>query len=239
MSFVDGAVTTWQSVGPAAQLGAPLSLGVGLVLGFVLGVLVGPSLRKVLRGPTTVVAPEPAAPSSPVGLNLAHTPRREIESELERSRRHNRSFAVIRLPGQVGPRPPGDAQGSRGRWNGIRPQVEQPLSLILRSIDRFCTDRRDVYLVLPETGRAGAERLVARIKAEVPGASTAESVRMVVFPEDGVTAGVLLEKLQVAPGPSVLRRERVVGSPVAPAGDRAAWSSHRARGARSLDAGEV
>ncbi|CAA9244971.1 MAG: hypothetical protein AVDCRST_MAG20-1930 [uncultured Acidimicrobiales bacterium] len=233
MSSVSSAVTTWQSAGWGVQVGPPLSIALALVLGFVLGVLARGALRNVAGRPSTAVAPEPAPRPVPAEPVPAITPRREIETELERSRRHNRPFAVIRLPGQATP-PVGEAVGSRGRWNALRPQVRQPLSLLLRSIDRCCTDRRDIYLVLPETGRVGAERLVARIKAEVPGTSSAEAVRLVVFPEDGVTAAALLEALQ-APSATADDQDRLPAPTVGPV----TWPSQRRPGARSLRSEEV
>lgn len=164
----------------------------GGVLGTVFGVVISPWVRRGLGHPESPERSLTDAPQ-PSERPAADTPREAIDRELERSRRHARPFVVVRLPGQA-PHPPGEG-GARAHWSALRPQVRKPLTLLLRSIDRYSFDRRDLFLILPETGRDGALRMVSRIAAEVPGLSDPDAVRMVVFPEDGVTGASLLHKL--------------------------------------------
>jgi hypothetical protein len=65
-----------------------------------------------------------------------------------------------------------------------------------RSVDRVWLVGCSVYLLLPETARAGALRLLARLERESNGFLSASSARVVAFPEDGLTPFALIASLR-------------------------------------------
>ncbi len=106
----------------------------------------------------------------------------ELLREMDRSRRHERPFAIARV------RPPHSSAGTnipatlrQGRW---------------RSTDRTWRQGRDVYVLLPETnvGAAG----VAIDRALTIGVAEGVDVRIAAFPESGITVGSLFEVLGAA-----------------------------------------
>lgn len=118
---------------------------------------------------------------------------REVARELERSRRHERPFTVIRSP--VGDRDP-DASTA---WCVDMLQRLQPT---IRQLDTIWASGDAVWLLMPESSRSEAEQLLARIARIDPGAGLAESASMASFPEDAITGtGIrrLLEERRAAP----------------------------------------
>ncbi len=111
----------------------------------------------------------------------------DVHREISRARRHERPLAIVRLPGEAG-------SDANARAAAIAPH--------LRRIDRTWADHGEVNLLLPETDRPEAERLVERLRSRQPdvvmtGASIA------TFPTDGLTSGALLAALYGTPLPSV------------------------------------
>jgi hypothetical protein len=68
--------------------------------------------------------------------------------------------------------------------------------LRIRSVDKVWLVGGSVYLLLPETTRAGALMLLARLERESKGFISAASARAVAFPEDGLTAFALIASLR-------------------------------------------
>lgn len=99
-------------------------------------------------------------------------------SELDRARRFAHPFSVVRLA--PGPDADGDPVGHLART--------------VRSIDRAWDGDDATYLLLPETGRDGARRLLDRLLAESPAADDLD-VRLASFPDDELTSQALLERL--------------------------------------------
>ena len=67
----------------------------------------------------------------------------------------------------------------------------------LRLVDRTWVDDGSVYMLLPESSRAAADALVARILTVAPELLPAE-VRLATFPDDGLTSGALISAVHGA-----------------------------------------
>jgi hypothetical protein len=168
----------------AAIIGGVIGWGIAtssllpIVIAVSIAVLVGFLVRVRLRDERAV--PMVAPTSSEAGWA-------DVHREIARARRHERPLAIIRLPGEAG----SDADA---RAAAIAPH--------LRRIDRTWADHGEVNLLLPETDRAEAERLVERLQARQPDvAGTGASIA--AFPTDGLTSGALLAALYGTPLPSV------------------------------------
>lgn len=111
----------------------------------------------------------------------------DLHRELARARRHERPLAIVRLPGKGG-------TDAAARATAIAP--------FLRRIDRVWSEHGDVNVLLPETDRAAAERLVERLRAGQPETFGTEA-SIASFPADGLTSGALLSTLYGAPLPIV------------------------------------
>jgi hypothetical protein len=111
----------------------------------------------------------------------------DLHRELARARRHERPLAIVRLPGDGGTE-------AAARAAAIAPY--------LRRIDRVWSEHGDVNVLLPETDRAAAERLVGRLRARQPETFGAQAA-IAAFPADGLTSGALLSTLYGTPLPTV------------------------------------
>jgi hypothetical protein len=111
----------------------------------------------------------------------------DVHRELARARRHERPMAIVRLSGD-----PARAAGDRAA--SIVPY--------LRRIDRVWAEHGDVNLLLPDTDRTAAERLVSRLQTREP-AAVGASPSIATFPVDGLTSGALLAALYGTPLPAV------------------------------------
>ncbi len=111
----------------------------------------------------------------------------DVHREIARSRRHERSMAIIRLPGEAG-------SDASARAASIAP--------FLRRIDRTWADQGEVNVLLPETDREAAELLIERLRARQPDA-IGVGPAIATFPTDGLTSGALLAALYGTPLPSV------------------------------------
>ena len=125
-----------------------------------------------------------AAPSATITTSQAGW--EDFHRELARARRHERPVAIVRLPGTT--------EDASARASAIVPFV--------RRIDRVWAEHGDVTLVLPETDRAAAERLVDRIRARRPEA-IGDAQSIAAFPVDGLTSGAIVAALYGIPLPSV------------------------------------
>jgi hypothetical protein len=119
--------------------------------------------------------------------------RAEVERELVRSRRYDRTFVLARAALPT-PR------------SGRRDPSAEALGAHLRRIDRAWVDNRHVYLLLPESDRRAAEQVAGRLLAE----HGVSDLRLAAFPRDGVTAGALLATLR---GPVETPEREPVPSP--------------------------
>lgn len=131
-------------------------------------------------------------------------PWEEVGRELDRARRYGREFALVRIPAPV-PR-----NGSR-RTDADSDAAH--LSSFVRTVDRVWTGGGATYALLPETGRAGAEALLARVARHPFHLLAREGVRTAAFPEDGVTSGALIEALEGRRSGDRQTSHRDAGSP--------------------------
>ncbi len=120
---------------------------------------------------------------------LGSVPYDELRREMDRARRHERPFALARL--RLAPR--GASAAGNPAWSPLD-DAQPPI----RSTDRVWKSGRDLYLLMPETSKAGAEAIIARALAVHPEPST--EWRVASFPGDGVTVGALFTELG-APAP--------------------------------------
>ena len=102
----------------------------------------------------------------------------ELRRELYRSRRYERPLAVAAV--------------RRAALNGYRAVARQELEQRLRAVDRVWEAGDHIVVMLPETDRHGAEHLLARLTAEVPGLLPEPDVGLAAFPNDALTAAELL-----------------------------------------------
>jgi len=106
----------------------------------------------------------------------------EFRRELNRSRRYERAFVVVRIPSRQAP-------------------YEEMLQVgaFLRSVDRAWIADASVYLLLPESDRSMGDAFLARVRRLAPEVLPDEGVRVAAFPVDGSTSGALLAKLRGQP----------------------------------------
>jgi hypothetical protein len=107
--------------------------------------------------------------------------------ELDRARRFEHSFTLLRFPGV-------DVASSDG--STASPGGLGALPLMVRSIDHVLPIDGSIYVVLPETGLEGAKHLVSRLRTAIPGEPALDRVEAVEFPAGGVTTGALVANLR-------------------------------------------
>jgi hypothetical protein len=130
---------------------------------------------------------EPREPRSRRRLAAAaSTPWEDFAREFARSRRYEHPFAlvVLPLPNVVSETSADFLAHDRGH-SGLR----------TRTIDKVWLVGRSLYLLLPETDRAGALTLIARFERESKGFISGSSASAVSFPEDGLTPFALIASL--------------------------------------------
>jgi hypothetical protein len=113
----------------------------------------------------------------------------ELETELTRSRRYERTFALVRIPSRAKTiaTPSGSIEFGRA------------ISSLVRSVDKVWSDPEGVYVLLPEGDRAMSEAMLTRLRrplGELLSAEEQDAISYVVFPHDGVTRGALLNALE-------------------------------------------
>ncbi|MEP6953690.1 MAG: hypothetical protein ABI950_06470 [Solirubrobacteraceae bacterium] len=113
-----------------------------------------------------------------------------LRREVDRSRRHGRPLALLRM---------GPPHHSRLARHALVSAV-RALRGSLRGVDSVWLDRRGILLLLPETDRAAAGAVMERLPTIVP-AVTAAQVSLVCFPEDGLTANALRAAVSREDGP--------------------------------------
>lgn len=113
----------------------------------------------------------------------------ELWMELSRSRRYGRPFCLIRIPC-----PP--------TMKGRSRELAFELCSILRAVDRVWSDGSDIYVLLPECGRANGQRMLTRnrnLLLELLSEKELSQVACAAFPEDALTSGALLRALHAYP----------------------------------------
>jgi hypothetical protein len=111
-----------------------------------------------------------------------HDPWDALRLEIDRSRRYRHSVTLVR----VVPRALRDSPRRRGAGDPFAPVVDA-LRACLRAGDSVWREGDAIFLVLPETERAAAGALLARIRGCEPALLADAEMRAAAFPEDGLT----------------------------------------------------
>ena len=124
--------------------------------------------------------------------------------ELERSRRYGHPLALVRIVPLQPARPsvdedadvqPRSSRRARAERFAGRAAAELVLALreTLREIDAVWSDRRGVFMLLPESDVAAGHALVHRLRAgERPLLTDEDDVRVGAFPSDGLTLDAMI-----------------------------------------------
>jgi hypothetical protein len=180
------------------------------------------AVRQLLTSLAKASAHElpPAAVSR--GSRAAWSEWEDLRRELNRSRRYERCFTLIRiaLPAETDRRRRfRDRSGPNGSLRAV--------ASLVRSVDGVWTDETDVYLLLPECDRTTGERTLGRIENSLAGVLPAGSaITVASFPQDGRTSGALLNALHgrpietieapPEPAPAISLVEEILARTVAP-----------------------
>ena len=127
--------------------------------------------------------PEAAPTTTPARAGWA-----EFRRELRRSRRSVKSMTLLRLRGPADPEAAAAAD---------LPGLSRRLHEHLRLVDRTWVDDGSVYVLLPESTRASADALLARLRTIAP-ELLVEDLRLATFPDDGLTSGALISAVHGA-----------------------------------------
>lgn len=152
----------------------------------------GGAVRQLLAA----LSGEGAAPAAPRSSRAAWSEWADLRRELNRSRRYERCFTLLRI---ALPREDRSRRWIRPR---TRPAAESmhAIASFVRSVDGVWTDDADLYLLLPECDRANGERTLERIEASLAEVLPAgASITLATFPNDGRTTGALLNALHGRP----------------------------------------
>jgi len=109
-----------------------------------------------------------------------------LRRELDRARRHRRTFAIIRLPIAEQLRLLDDAT------DGVADATLRALGTMLRVNDWAWVHDGAVLVLLPEADRAMATAFLARARQVAPDRFSG-AAGIALFPDDGVTSGALLD----------------------------------------------
>lgn len=107
--------------------------------------------------------------------------------ELDRARRFERTFVLMRIPALETT----GADGGAPRFGALG-----ALPLVVRSIDQVWAVDGSIYVVLPESTVGTARELLGRLRIAMPDEPALERAELVEFPKDGVTAGALVANLR-------------------------------------------
>jgi hypothetical protein len=121
----------------------------------------------------------------------------EVRREIDRARRQERPPSVARLALRASTTPTSIVQQLAGYGSRA----------LIRSSDRVWRQGRDIYLLLPDTARDSAGRMLRRIVG-LTDAVDMEASRIVAFPDDAITTGAVFELLGASvPAPDVVMAE--------------------------------
>jgi len=173
-----------------ALIAALAGVGMGLEIARV-GIDVAPSLAFWMGifgvlALVLVLLTAPARTASPITMP-ARAGWAEFRRELRRSRRNTRPMTLLRTLAPVGADAAPEDPEDRSRR----------LHEHLRLVDRTWVDDGAVYLLLPETSRAAADALIARLHTLAPELLPGD-VRVATFPDDGLTSGALISAVHGA-----------------------------------------
>jgi hypothetical protein len=165
------------------------------------------SVRRILRLQARRAAAEPQGRVLTRRQVIRLSSWEDLQRELDRSRRYGHSFSVVRLASRTRFRARSNGAGEKHRAELERKALM--VGVLLRKLDRVWADGEDIYLLLPEGGRAMAESMLDRIREPLAALVPDSEVAIAAFPEDGLSTGALLAALG-----SPSRPVRIVGGSV-------------------------
>ena len=118
--------------------------------------------------------------------------RSAFQMELDRARRHRRTFAMARLELATA-QPVGS--GSTGVDRGTSAATISLIAGSLRITDRVWLDDGDAVVLLPESDRLTAEAFADRLRSATQSLFSSRWA-IAAFPDDGLTSGALLDALE-------------------------------------------
>jgi hypothetical protein len=127
-----------------------------------------------------------------------------LRTELARSRRHDRRFVLVGVPDSVWT--PADAGPSEMVQAGA--SASSAVQELVRRPDRAWADEAMLLVLLTDCDRAQGMAFLQRARATMPQVFGDERVRLVVFPDDGITLGGLMGTMRAAVG------EQLIEAPV-------------------------
>jgi hypothetical protein len=128
---------------------------------------------------------------STVSLAQINRPWDAFRRELDRSRRFERRFALLRMPYNESASADSD-QDDLATGDGLLGTIR----LVVRSIDEAWLADGNLYVLLPEASRASASHLVNRLRSILPDPAALNRIELAEFPDDGVTMGAVLAGLR-------------------------------------------
>jgi hypothetical protein len=177
--------TGWLLVLLVAAAGVALAIfQVGLWLVFASGTLATFAIVALLR-------PRSAATSTTL-VHHAESGWGYLRTELARSRRHDRRFSLVGVPEDVWAEATDDGDDRIERGLDVAAAVQR----LVRRPDRAWVDGARLHILLTDCDRQRGLAFLARARAAMPQVFADDRVRLVVFPEDGITSGALLSSLE-------------------------------------------
>jgi hypothetical protein len=174
----------WLLVLLVAAAGVALAIfHVGLWLVFASGTLAAFAIVGILR--------PRSAPTSTTLFHHAESGWSYLRTELARSRRHDRHFALVGVPEDVWADVTADDDGRIERGLDVAAAVQS----LVRRPDRAWVDGGRLHILLTECDRQRGLSFLARARGAMPQVFADDRIRLVVFPEDGITSGALLSSL--------------------------------------------
>jgi hypothetical protein len=114
-----------------------------------------------------------------------------LRTELARSRRHDRRFALVGVPEGVWAAATDDDDDKVERGLDVAAAVQS----LVRRPDRAWVDAARLHVLLTDCDRQRGLAFLERARAAMPQVFADDRVRLVVFPDDGITSGALLSSL--------------------------------------------
>jgi len=115
-----------------------------------------------------------------------------LRTELARSRRHDRRFAVVAIPADLWS--PSDTVPAATVEIGLHAAAS--VQGLVRRPDRAWVDGSLLHILLTDCDRPQGLAFLARARLALPQLFDNDRVKLVVFPDDGLTSGALLAGLE-------------------------------------------
>jgi hypothetical protein len=173
-----GSALRLSAIGAAVVLGMFGSYQLGMAGGSLLLLLVPLALAVFVVGTLAALQPDAGRRSLVEAVGWER-----FDLELERSRRHERPMALLRI-----------SRDPRSREATGTPHAAE-IREAVRILDVVWSDGAHVFVLMPETDQAALSRAIGRILARLPSIGL-DGMRVALYPEDGLTSGALIARLE-------------------------------------------